>query len=105
MIATDDIGKLAARAFTHASEFKGQEIDLAGDSATMVEAAAALSTGLGRKIEFVEIPISEVRKNGEDFALMLEWFEKVGYSADIARLESRFDVRLTKLADWVKTLA
>jgi uncharacterized protein YbjT (DUF2867 family) len=104
MIASDDIGKIGALAFTRAEALSGKELDLAGDSVTMTEAAAALGNALGRKIEFMEIPISEVRKNSEDFALMLEWFEKVGYSADIPFLERLLDVRMTRLTDWVKTL-
>ena len=105
MVAVDDIGKVASRAFTHATELRGQEIDFAGDSRTMVEAADVLSKALGRKIEFMEIPVSEVRKNSEDFALMLEWFEKVGYCADIPGIESKFDLRLAKLEDWSRQIA
>jgi hypothetical protein len=35
-------------------------------------------------------------------ALMLEWFENVGYSADIAGLEREFGHALTKLPDWAR---
>lgn len=102
MIAVDDIGKFAARAFTDAARLGRREIDLAGDAATLPEAAAALSQGLGRKIEYMRIPIEEARKNGEDYALMLEWFERVGYNADIRKLEQEFGVTTIKLRDWVK---
>jgi hypothetical protein len=44
--------------------------------------------------------MSEVRKNSEDFALMLEWFERVGYHADIAGVEKEFGIRPTKLGEW-----
>ena len=44
--------------------------------------------------------MSEVRKNSEDFALMLEWFERVGYNADIAGLEREFGIRPTRLREW-----
>ena len=104
MIAVEDIGQYGARAFTDASRLAGREIDIAGDEATMPEAAAALSRGLGRTITHVQIPISEVRKNSEDFALMLEWFERVGYNADIAGLEREFGIRPTKLETWASTL-
>jgi hypothetical protein len=33
---------------------------------------------------------------------MLEWFERVGYSADIAGLEREFGRALTKLPDWAR---
>jgi uncharacterized protein YbjT (DUF2867 family) len=76
MIAVRDIGVYAARAFT--------------------EAERALSAGLGQPIEYVRIPMAEVRKNSEDF----EWFERVGYDADIAGLEREFGTRSTKLGEW-----
>ena len=101
MIAVEDIGRFGARAFTHAAEMNGREIDIAGDAATMPQAAAALSKGLGRTIEFVPIPIAEVLKNSEDFAIMLEWFERVGYNADIAGLTRDYGIQLTKLDQWV----
>ena len=36
---------------------------------------------------------------------MLEWFERVGYSADIAGLEREFGRTLTKLPDWARRQA
>lgn len=103
MIAVADIGKYAARAFTHAAVLNRREIDIAGDSVTLPEAASILSAGLGRNIAFRQIPIAEVRKNSEDFALMLEWFDRVGYNADIAANEREFGIAPTTLADWVAT--
>ena len=100
MIATEDIGKYAARGFTDAAKLNRREIDLAGDEATMPEVATALSRGLRRNISFVQIPIAEVRKNSDDFATMLEWFERVGYNADIPALEREFGFPATKLAEW-----
>jgi len=104
MIAVNDIGRHAARAFTDAEQLNRREIDLAGDAATMPEAAAALSSGLGRTITFVQIPISEVRKNSEDFALMLEWFERVGYDVDIAALARESGIRPATLVEWAQGL-
>jgi len=100
MIAVEDIGKFGARAFTDAAKLAGREIDIAGDAVTMPQAAAALSKGLGRTITFVSIPIAEVRKNSADMAIMLEWFERVGYDADIAGLEREFGIKTLKLDAW-----
>ena len=100
MIAVDDIGKYGAIAFTQASKLNGSEIDMAGDAATMPQAAEILSRALGRKLEFLRVPIEEVRKNSQDMALMLEWFDRVGYNADIAGLEKEFGIKPTTLADW-----
>jgi hypothetical protein len=35
-------------------------------------------------------------------AVMLEWFERVGYSADIGGLEREFGRKLTKLPEWAR---
>jgi uncharacterized protein YbjT (DUF2867 family) len=79
---------------------KGRELDLAGDALTLPDAAAVLARALGRPIEFTRLPIETVRQNSEDTAIMLEWFDRVGYSADIAGLEREFGIKPTKLADW-----
>jgi uncharacterized protein YbjT (DUF2867 family) len=102
MIAVDDIGWFGARAFTDATALNGREIDLAGDVRTMPETAEILTDALGRPIAFAQTPIEQVRQYSKDMALMLEWFERVGYSADIAGLEREFGRALTKLPDWAR---
>jgi uncharacterized protein YbjT (DUF2867 family) len=101
MIAVEDIGWFGARAFTDAAKLNGRELDIAGDSRTMPESAAILSKGLGRHIEYVRIPMSEVRMHSEDVALMLEWFDRIGYDADIPALEREFGFKPTTLAGWI----
>jgi uncharacterized protein YbjT (DUF2867 family) len=100
MIAVGDIGWFGARAFTDATALNRREIDIAGDIRTMPQAAEILAEALGRPIAFVPAPIEQVRQYSQDTALMLEWFERVGYSADIAGLEREFGRTLTKLPDW-----
>jgi uncharacterized protein YbjT (DUF2867 family) len=102
MIAVDDIGWFGARAFTDAAALNGREIDLAGDVRTMAEAADTLTEVLGRPITFAQTPIEQVRQYSKEMALMLEWFERVGYSADIAGLEREFGRTLTKLPAWAR---
>src|SRR5215471_9054094 len=102
MIAVDDIGCFGARAFTDAAALNRREIDLAGDVRTMAEAAEILTVALGRPIAFAQTSIEQVRQYSRDVALMFEWFERVGYSADIAGLEREFGRTLTKLPDWAR---
>jgi hypothetical protein len=68
----------------------------------MPEAAEVLTGALGRPIAFAQTPIEQVRQYSRDVATMLEWFERVGYSADIAGLEHEFGRKLTKLPDWAR---
>jgi len=102
MIASDDIGRFAADAFVRADKWKGVELDIAGDAATMPQAAAALSAALGRTITYQPTPIEAVRQYSDDVATMLEWFDAVGYSADIASLEPRWGIRPLTLPEWLR---
>jgi uncharacterized protein YbjT (DUF2867 family) len=102
MIASDDIGRFAAKAFVDAERWSGTATDLAGDSATMPEAAEAISELVGRKLTFQPIPIEAVRQNSDDFAKMLEWFERVGYSADVAALQRDWGIRPKTLREWAR---
>ena len=102
MIAVDDIGWFGARAFTDAAALNRREIEIAGDVRTMPEAAEILTEALGRPIAFAQTPIEQVRQFSKDVALMLEWFERDGFSADIAGLEREFGRALTKLPDWAR---
>jgi len=102
MVAVDDIGKFSAKAFTDAAKYKGAELEYAGDAVTMAEAAAAVSELTGKTITYQPIPIAAVRANSDDFALMLEWFDAVGYAADIPSLESQWGIKPLTLKQWVR---
>jgi uncharacterized protein YbjT (DUF2867 family) len=105
MIAVDDIGWFGARAFTEAAALNRREIDLAGDLRTLSESAAILGRALGSPIAFEQTDIEQVRQYSKEMALMLEWFERVGYSADITGLEREFGRKLTKLSNWAASHA
>jgi uncharacterized protein YbjT (DUF2867 family) len=104
MIAVEDIGAYGRMAFEKHEELNGRAIDIAGDSLTPVEAAKALSAATGREISHFQVPIEQVREFSDDFATMLEWFDAVGYSADIQGNEETFGIPATKFADWVPTV-
>jgi uncharacterized protein YbjT (DUF2867 family) len=103
MVAVDDIGKFSAAAFAEADKFKGAEIEYAGDAVTMDEAAAAVGELTGKTVTYQPIPIAAVRANSDDFAKMLEWFDAVGYGADIPALEARWGIRPITLRQWVRS--
>jgi len=104
MIAVQDIGAYGRVAFERHEELNGTALDIAGDSITPVEAAAVLSAAIGREISHYHVPIEQVREFSDDFALMLEWFDAVGYSADIEGNQRDFGVLPTKLSDWAATV-
>ncbi|MCA8910428.1 MAG: NmrA family NAD(P)-binding protein, partial [Planctomycetes bacterium] len=99
MVAVDDIGRVGAQAFIDAEKLNRCEIEIAGDAVTMSEAAKTVGEAMGKNLEFMQIPIDEIRKNSEDFALMLEWFDNVGYGADIPKLDAEFG-HMQRLNEW-----
>jgi uncharacterized protein YbjT (DUF2867 family) len=100
MIAVEDIGKYGAWAFESHEALNGRAIDIAGDAKTMPETARIIGSATGRKIEFVQTPIEEVRRWSEDYAIMLEWFDAVGYDVDIRARARESGIRPTTLAAW-----
>jgi uncharacterized protein YbjT (DUF2867 family) len=104
MVAVEDIGKYGLLAFEQPEKMNGVEVDLAGDAVTMPQAAEILGKALGKPLSFMQIPIEAIRKNSEDTALMLEWFDRVGYSADIAGNQKRFGIAPTTLTAWASRL-
>src|SRR5258706_1107951 len=102
MMGVDDLGWFGGRAFTDAAALNRRDIGVGGDVRTMPEAAESLTEALGRPIAFAQTPIEQVRQYSEGMASMLQWFERVGYSADIAGLEREFGRALTKLPDWAR---
>ncbi len=100
MIAVEDIGKYGRWAFDQHQKLKGREIDIAGDELTMPEVAKVLSQVSGHRVEHAPPPIEAVRQSSADFAAMLEWFDRVGYDADIEKNSRESGIRPTTFAEW-----
>ena len=100
MIAVGDIGKYGRWAFDEHDRLKGREIDIAGDSKTMPETARIISRAAGHEVAFAPPPIEDVRKGSADFASMLEWFDRVGYDADVPGTSRESGIRPTTLEEW-----
>jgi uncharacterized protein YbjT (DUF2867 family) len=103
MVTNDDLGHAAAVALANPEEFVGESIDIAGDERTLAETAAALTAVTGREVEAVHVPVAEAYETfGEEFTVMCEWFNEVGYSADVPALESRFGFAFTDLEAYLR---
>ena len=77
-------------------------IDIAGDDVSGAEVARRLSALTGKKLGYFEIPLEGMREQNEDFALMFEWFDKVGYNVDVAKLKRDYpEVHWTSFDDWL----
>ena len=105
MVAVTDIGKYGRIAFEKHAELNGKAIDIAGDELTMPQVAAIIAKVAGHPVTHFQVPIEEIRKFSEDFALMLEWFDRVGYDADIAGSAKAYGIRPTSFAEWAGTVS
>ncbi len=98
----EDLGAFAAMAFENPDGWIGREVDLAGDELTMPEAAEAFSLVTGREVSYYQVPWDQFREQmGEEYAVMYEWFNDVGYEADILALRSEYP-ELTTLEQYLR---
>jgi uncharacterized protein YbjT (DUF2867 family) len=102
-IAVEDIGNFTALVIEDRARFAGQRIDLGSDELDGNEQATVLSEVLGREIRFQQVPLQAVRQQSEDMAIMYEWFDRVGYDADIMALrETHPDVGWHTFEGWAR---
>ncbi|HEX6939593.1 MAG TPA: NmrA/HSCARG family protein [Longimicrobiales bacterium] len=77
LVAVDDIGFFAARAFGHPERYLGATVDLIGDYVTPPDVARALSDALGRPIAYRQLPTSAF--DNPILAELFEWVNREGY--------------------------
>jgi len=103
MVSTDDLGHAAAVALANPDEFVGEAVDLAGDERTLAETADVLSEVTGVDVTPVHVPIEDAYESfGEEFTVMCEWFNEVGYAADIDALADRFGFEFATLGEYLR---
>jgi uncharacterized protein YbjT (DUF2867 family) len=101
MIAVEDIGAFVAMAFANRDRFLSQGIEIGGDVLTMPEVASHFGGVLGRPVEFVQLPLDEMREASPEWAVMLEWFETRGYRANVEELR-RMHPGLLTFPQWLE---
>ncbi|WSA97500.1 NmrA family NAD(P)-binding protein [Streptomyces sp. NBC_01795] len=94
------MGAIAADAFDAPADYLGRTIEIAGDELTGPQMAEVFGRAAGRPVRFVSQPIEEVRAQSEEMAVMFDWFNTVGFTADLTDLRGRHP-HLTTLEDWV----
>ncbi len=100
MIAVDDIGAYGRLVFEQAERFNGRELDIAGDELATAEAARVLGAAMKKKVEFVAVPIEDVRRGSADLAIMYDWFDRVGYDVHIRSRSRECGIPPTSLEAW-----
>ena len=102
-IALADIAKFSAFVIERRGSFVGKRIDIASDELTGETTAAVISEASGWHVEYTALPLDAVRRQSEDSARMFEWFDGVGYDADIVGLRSRYpEVGWHRFSTWAR---
>jgi uncharacterized protein YbjT (DUF2867 family) len=103
LVSLHDVGEFVASLVERREAVFGRRFDIAGDEVTGREQASSLAAVVGKTIAYQQIPLSIVRQQSEDTAIMAEWFDRVGYSADIGALRRDFpEVGWQRFAEWAK---
>ena len=103
-IALADIGAVAVSVLENPARYAGKRYDLAGDEVSGNDAVEILSRVTGKKFNYFQVPMENIKQMSEDMAIMYAWFEKVGYSVDRAALAKEFpEVKWHSYEAWAKT--
>jgi uncharacterized protein YbjT (DUF2867 family) len=103
-IGVEEIGDFGALVLERRDAFLGKRIDIASNELTGEQVANIFSRASGKPLGYFEVPLAQVRSFSEDMAIMFEWFDKVGYSADLAKLRRDYpEVGWRSFEDWART--
>ncbi len=104
LIATKDMGRIAAEVMKNPRKYIGQEVELAGDLLTPKQMAEAFSIAQGIPVVYKQIPawLFLLLQKKELFAL-IQWYRTKGYQADVKRLrEEEFPGLLTTFSEFLE---
>lgn len=101
LIATEDIGVIAAKVFAEPDRFIGEKVKIAGDELSMTEMAQAFANVTGTPARYEESDIAQVRAYSDDLAHMYEFFENKGFDADLDEVRA-LHPGIRSLEDWIR---
>lgn len=102
LIAVADIGEMAAAVIARGDEMFGKRFDIASDDPTGSRMTEIMKDATGKDFEYVQRDPAEISAMPGDFAKMVEWILRVGYTADIPALHSQFpEVPWHTFESWV----
>jgi uncharacterized protein YbjT (DUF2867 family) len=90
IVATDDIGAFAELAFANPEQYLGKTIELAGDELTETQIAEVFTKVIGRPVKAAGPQNPTGTTPTEEQIAMFNFFNGVGYDADIASLRTLY---------------
>ncbi len=105
VISGHDIGAFAAAAFSQPERYQDQEIDIAAQTLTMNDIAAALGRVAGHEVVYRQIPQHEwSRVSVPSGIAMTSWYQDYGYDEDIPALKAKWDIPLLAFEEWLRSI-
>ncbi|MCY4575288.1 MAG: NmrA/HSCARG family protein [Chloroflexi bacterium] len=106
VISGHDIGAFAAAAFNNPDTYAGQEIDIAAETLTMNDIAAALGRVVGHDVRYEQIPVEDwPRVAPPQTIAMTKWYQACGYDEDIPALKARWGIPTLTFEEWLRAIA
>jgi uncharacterized protein YbjT (DUF2867 family) len=103
-ISVPDIAAFATYVIENREKFLGKRFDIASDELDGVQSAEIISRVTGRETTYFEVPLAKAYEMSEDVGKMYEWFDTVGYSADIESLRRDYpEVGWQTFEEWART--
>ena len=104
LIAVDDIGAVAAKAFAKPEVYVGQAIDLVGESLTMSEVDAIYRRVFGKAPRVRTTPFWLMRILNREAEVNFRWIGEQGWHVDLAGTEARVGPMM-KFEPWLRSVA
>jgi len=103
MVATPDIGYVAAQGFLKPEETRNETISLAGDEMTFEQADKVFREKTGKELPVTYGgPVKIMLWMMKDLGLMFKFFKDEGFGSDVKGLKKRFP-RMKSFGDWLDT--
>ncbi len=101
LISVEDIGALVNLAFRNPDLYIGKALEIAGDEITGNQIADIFSKVTGRPVSFEQMEVDELRTKGSDFAMLFDWLNRKGFSADIPAVKNLYP-QMCSFKTWVQ---
>ena len=105
VISGHDIGAFAAAAFNNPGTYAGQEIDIAAETVTMNDIAAALGRVAGHDVRYEQIPEADwPHVSPPSTIAMTRWYQQFGYDEDIPALKAKWGIPTLTFEEWLRAI-
>lgn len=102
LVAIDDVGVFAAKAFTEMDKYRDRSVSLAGDELSYGEMSQLFLSNTGSAVPTMWGFLARILLFiSKDLGAMFRFFEAQGYGADIGQLRKEYP-ELTTLDKWLK---